>query len=302
MLAELADARVEAIVFKGAAALDGLYADPGARPMDDADLLVRATDRERAATVLVRLGFEPVPIDEGRLGPVGPSLHAAQAYRRRVGALAVEVDLHWQPISDARLRAAFPGAADPALWSRADWGVSGLAAVGRPSRVDAAILTAATQIFGHPWSHPLGYLDLRLLVEDFGPAEWQALVEQTRALGLAAPVYWGLRFTAELFGGAVGEPEMLAPGGLTRRLGERLIGGDWLGLAPARRDMPARDLFVLLAAGPAGTLRMARAGLVDREANGRRRLATLDPRSSARTVVWLAQAAFQTLGPRPARG
>lgn len=297
LLGALAESGVDSILYKGAAALDRLYADPGIRPMDDADLLVRPADRARAASVLERLAYEPVPIDAGRLGPVGASLHAARAFRRRVGQLAVEVDLHWQPISDARLRAAFPGAGE-ALWDRAVAARSSELPGLRLDPVDEALLTAAMQLFGHPWSHPLGYLDLHLIAGRLSHADWDVLAGRARAAGLAAPAYWGFRFAAELFGTDAPALTALAPAPIARRVGERLVGGDWLGLSAGRREMPARDLFVLVTAGAAGTARLLRAGLVDRETDGARRVATLDPRSSGRAALWLAQAALAAFGRR----
>lgn len=276
VVAALEAADLPSLAFKGASALDGLYPDPGWRPMDDADLLVRPADRARAVGLLTGLGFAPVPIDDGRLGPVGASLHGAQAFRRPLGALHVEVDLHWHWVSDARLRAAFPGADGLELWQRA--------ARTRLDTADAAIITAALQMFGHPWSHPLGYVDLHLLVEGFGADEWRALVERGRRHGLATPLYWGLRFASELFGAPCGPAlTALRPAPLGLRLGERLVGGDWLGLTAGRREQAARDLFVLVAAGPAGALRLLRATMVHHPA---------DLRCTARTALWLTQAAL----------
>src|SRR5688572_17468434 len=63
-------ASIPAVALKGAAALGRLYADPGLRPMDDADLLVEPNDRHRAAEVLGRLGYARRVDEPGRFGAV----------------------------------------------------------------------------------------------------------------------------------------------------------------------------------------------------------------------------------------
>ncbi|HZQ98190.1 MAG TPA: nucleotidyltransferase family protein [Chloroflexota bacterium] len=302
-LAALRAAGVRPIVFKGAAAVERLYLDIGCRPMDDADVLVHAGDRGAAVAALVGAGFAPVAVDAGRLGPVGATLHAAQAYRRAQGMVAAEIDLHWQPVSDARLRAAFPGCSDHGLWARAQ----PTTFAGEPafalSRVDAPLVTAAAQILGHPWSHPLGYLDLHLMLGALGDDQRRELARRARRLGLDRLLYWSLRFTHELFGTEGLEPALkeLPVSAAQQRLVELLVRGDWLGLAGFRREMTQRDLFVLVLAGPGGLLRLLRASLAAREPDGRRRAAGLDARSSARTVRWLAEAAILTLVERPGR-
>jgi hypothetical protein len=257
-------AGVHALAFKGAAALDRLYADPGARPMDDADLLVRPADRDRAADVLGRLGYERRPEEPGRFGAAPPGEWTFDG--------PVQIDLHWHLVADTRLRALFPGVEDPSLWARA---------VGRRlSSSDAALAAAVTQPLGHPWSHPLGYLDLRLELATGGADD---LVERAAGRGLGAPTWWSLRFTERLFGGD-DAPRALAPRPLSRRLGEMLVGADWVGLAPFRREMPARDLFVMLLAGPAA-LRRSLAAERPRDLRGTARAAISLARAAARALA-----------------
>jgi hypothetical protein len=279
---------IETIVFKGAAALDRLYRDPGARPMDDADLLIRPRDRVRAASVLGRLGYALRPAEPGRFGPVDDALHGEWTFVRSVGRLEVELDLHWHLVADARLRRLFPGADDPDVWARALPSRLGAAATSRISPSDAALTTAVAQPLGHPWSHPLGYLDLSLELADADDGERVALGRRAAELGLGPLLWWSLRFAERLFGRGWGEgPAASAPSGLARRLGEALVGGDWLGLAPFRREMAARDLFVLLLAGPGGLAR----GLVGRTSAGR----LPDPRGTARAALALARAAGRAI-------
>ena len=111
-LAVLAGDGVDTALFKGASALDRLYSDPGTRPMDDADVLIRSEHRARAAAALGRLGFGLRPAEPGRFGPVDDALHGEWTFVKRVGRLEVEIDLHWHLVADARLRRLFPGTED----------------------------------------------------------------------------------------------------------------------------------------------------------------------------------------------
>ena len=256
-------AGVPAILFKGAAALDRLYDDPGLRPMDDADLLVRPSDRERAADVIARLGYARRDDEPGRFG------HAGQDEWTFDGP--IQIDLHWHVVADRRLRALFPGCDDDAVWLRA---------TGRHlAPIDDALATAIAQPLGHPWSHPLGYLDLHLALGSVDAAE---LFERARQRGVGQLLWWSLRFAAHLFGGEP-PPASLAPAPTARQLGGLLVGGDWLGVAPFRREMPARDLFVLLLAG-----RRVLRGSVALGHRG-------DPRGAARVALSIARTAARAL-------
>jgi len=65
-------AGIDVLYLKGAAFLDTLYEDPGARKMDDMDILVRQGDRQRVGSLLGELGlvlleYEGRPVTRDRL-------------------------------------------------------------------------------------------------------------------------------------------------------------------------------------------------------------------------------------------
>ena len=113
----LAGRGMASLLFKGAALVaDGTYPDPGARRMDDADLLVRPEDAPAAVEALMESGFEPV----GDWG--GERVRWADALTLRdreapAGTLPV-LDLHWRTGYD-RLRFGEDGAAS-VLWNDVD--------------------------------------------------------------------------------------------------------------------------------------------------------------------------------------
>jgi hypothetical protein len=89
--AVLGNAGIEYAVFKGAVNRLLLYDNPAIRACHDLDLLVRASDRVRAAEILARAGFEPFP--EAR------SISRELVLSRG----GVNIDLHWGLLREGRL-------------------------------------------------------------------------------------------------------------------------------------------------------------------------------------------------------
>lgn len=115
--AALARAGHDALLFKGAALVEArLYPDPGARRMDDADLLVRASEAVAAVETLLEAGFRPVGgwVPE-RMGWVDSV--TLRAMDTPAGTEAV-LDLHWSTAYD-RIRFGGAEGSDP-LWQGAD--------------------------------------------------------------------------------------------------------------------------------------------------------------------------------------
>lgn len=112
----LADEGVDALLFKGAALVgDGTYPDPGARRMDDADVLVRPHTAGPAVAALREAGFEPVTgWNADQMGWAD-----AVTLHDREGPAGTELtlDLHWRTEYD-RLR--FGGRGESVLWEGAD--------------------------------------------------------------------------------------------------------------------------------------------------------------------------------------
>ena len=91
----LTEAGIPSLVFKGAGLVDqGVYPDPGSRPMDDVDLLVRPEDAASAVEALGRSGFLPwTPWEPGRSHWLDSMSFLDEAAPPGV---ALAVDLHWR--------------------------------------------------------------------------------------------------------------------------------------------------------------------------------------------------------------
>lgn len=84
-------AGVQAVLYKGQDYLHRVYGDPGARPMADADLLVRAHDLRRACAALIQAGFAR---DEACR-----TLHECKFVKR-----GMAIDLHHELLAAPRMR------------------------------------------------------------------------------------------------------------------------------------------------------------------------------------------------------
>ncbi len=92
VLTKLGEIGVGALVLKGAALAYSVYDEPSTRERGDSDVLVSKADAERAAEVLVALGYAPTLSAGGKLATY------QHTYRGRLHS----VDLHWE-ISNAQL-------------------------------------------------------------------------------------------------------------------------------------------------------------------------------------------------------
>jgi hypothetical protein len=83
VLQSLATAGVTPVLLKGAALARTVCDNPGPRPMDDVDLLLREADVPAALRELAALGYATLPAWGARLRYMGAHLFPPAAYMRR---------------------------------------------------------------------------------------------------------------------------------------------------------------------------------------------------------------------------
>lgn len=213
----------DVLLFKGAGLVEaGVYADPGARAMDDADLLIRGGEVEGAVALLVEAGFEPwVPWEPRRrtwLSAFTLTDAAAPA------GIEVSVDLHWRiPYGSYRSGGA---AGDEAVWAGADL------ERGLPSP-EAHALLVAEHFVRHlrVVPHLVGIADLvRILPRVRDPRRLRELARERGALRPLQSLLWFLR------------AHLAVP--LDGELAEVLEVPERMGILRARALAPARLLKV----------------------------------------------------------
>lgn len=209
---------VALIPLKGAALASRVYGNPGLRPMQDLDLLVRPVDVAAAAAALREAGFSvPAHVDEA----AARREHFHCVFERR--SQGVKVELHWSLGEETALAPA----ALARLWQRAVAGEDG-----------AHSLDPATELVSlavHAWKH--GYLN-PALVEDarlgallYEPLSGNRLIwlldlhrlmrgaaappavcrERAREWGAAAPFEGAVALAAAAFGPVPGWERPAAP-------------------------------------------------------------------------------------------
>ncbi|MFP3948803.1 MAG: nucleotidyltransferase family protein [Longimicrobiales bacterium] len=175
----LGDRRIPALLFKGAALVEaGLYEDPGARAMGDADLLVPPERAGDAVVALREAGFEPW--SEWNPASVEWSDSTSLADLRAPGGAQVSLDLHWR-LGYERLRYGRSGR-NEILWEGMD------PKEGRPAdSTHLVVLLEHVLKHLHVTSHLRGIGDAVRLSDsiDDWSSVWRHLGERPTGRGLA---------------------------------------------------------------------------------------------------------------------
>ncbi len=209
VLATLAGAGVEPLLFKGTALAYSLYDDPAWRPRCDTDLIVPADQRERAMEVLATLGYVRV-LELGELA-------SYQACMTRDGAGAHTLDLHWK-INNSELfsrlfgyqelRAAaepLPALAPQALGANPVHALL-IACMHRAAHVQAPYVVDGVVHYGG--DRLIWLYDIHLLATSFLQPQWGELLDLARRKGFRSVCLEGIEQT-RLHLGTLVPPEVL---------------------------------------------------------------------------------------------
>ena len=185
-------AGIDLLLLKGAALAYQVYPLPMLRSRDDTDLFIRVADRQRAAALLVDLGYDPAAENSAELA-------TAQRHFLRTEATRFEhpVDLHWRVTNPLAYADALPF---DRAWSRSVE-ISRLDGARGLCRVDALLLACLHRLAHHGDDSSLIWIyDINQLAGGFGKEDWSDLVVQAAANGLSGGSQQGLARAADLFG------------------------------------------------------------------------------------------------------
>jgi hypothetical protein len=221
VLTELACQGIAAAPLKGWTLVDGFapaYDDPGVRPMDDLDLIVRREDIDRASSVLVSLGFETVT---GRAAARLAGGHEI-AFHRRVGGIHLFIELHWAWAGPQSLLREFAMSGDRFLESFCQQ-VSSRSGYFEPTRL-GHLLFVGIHAARHAFGRWIWLLDIHRLVTS-SLLDWGELVRTARELRVSRPIYVGLATARELLRTPVPKEVLsdLSPGPVRRQLLHRSL-------------------------------------------------------------------------------
>lgn len=198
LLQAFAQAGIRPLLLKGTALAYSLYPEPWLRPRCDTDLLVAASERERAAALLRRLGYAPL------LEAEAEHLGTQKCYSRIAQGVRCSYDLHWQisntnrQFSCAFAADGFPSVSVPALGEHA-----------RTLRPIDALLYACFHRAGH-FSHSGDRLiwlhDIHLLCQALTEQEAEAFCARAKELAITAVCADALAVAQSWFGTALPAP------------------------------------------------------------------------------------------------
>ena len=221
VLTELASEGIPAAPLKGWTLIDGfspVYEDPGVRPMDDLDLIVRRQDLERASAVLTALGFDLVT---GRTAARLAGGHEV-AFHRRIGGIDLFVELHWAWAGPQSLLREFALSGDRFIDGFCEE-VPGREGYVVPTRLGHLIFVAV-HAARHAFGRWIWLLDIHRLLTS-APLDWGELVRAARELRVSRAVYAGLAAARELLRTPVPREVLseLSPGLVRRQLLHRSL-------------------------------------------------------------------------------
>ena len=187
---------IPVVALKGAALLGRHYTDPGARMMNDIDVLVREADALRSLDALQASGWTPDM-------PVPSSTHLAFTHAQAVThPTFVEADLHWRPfLIDAPLDA------EEALFERAEFDPA------TGTRVpDATDLLMMVCVHGRkPDMHSTcRWVADAVTITNTSAIDWLRLLHDAQEIGVLLPLRDALTKIHELFPEAVPEDALAA--------------------------------------------------------------------------------------------
>ncbi|MCC7261210.1 MAG: nucleotidyltransferase family protein [Candidatus Latescibacteria bacterium] len=204
VLARVEGGAGQVLLLPGAALLP-YYPDPGCRPMDDLDLLVRPEAAAVFDAALAAEGFLPQPRHPG-LWAAGPLV----------------LDLHQDLLNTSRIRARrFAAWMDPdEVWrdSRIT-SVEGVE-VAVMGLEDMALYTAVHAL-RHSFRRLTWFVDLHLLL--LAGIDWERLEDKARRYNLVRPLGYGLRFLQQAGGRRLPEPGEALLARIPLRTGEALL-------------------------------------------------------------------------------
>ena len=190
----LTAAGIPVMALKGAALIDGIYGELGARPMDDVDLMVPRRSAEKALRALSEAGWASPTHANGDFRRPLRIVHGVPLLRP--GGRAI--DLHWRLLDEC------PAANDGSFWDAAEpFAFGGVQAL----RLCPADQLLHLSVHGIRWDPvpPIRWAaDIYLLLQRRGPeVDWERLVTQAIDRGLTLELLAALSYVSEQLGSAV---------------------------------------------------------------------------------------------------
>ena len=190
----LADHDIPVMILKGAALLDGVYGEMGARPMEDVDLMVPWRFARRALRLLGHAGWASSMHRDGDFQRPMRIVHGVPLHRPN----GLAIDLHWRLLDES------PAGHDSAFWDAAEPFEFGGARAVRLCPSDQILHLAVHGIRWDPIPPIRWSADLYLVLQHRGPeVDWERLVAQAVGRGLTLELLAALTYVRQQLGAHV---------------------------------------------------------------------------------------------------
>ncbi|MEK6621844.1 MAG: nucleotidyltransferase family protein [Planctomycetota bacterium] len=204
VLFTLESRHVPIIVLRGYALIYWIYKDPGLRPINDIDILIREKDLSLMKEVLSKAGFH---------SPAGHPLLSIKG--------KVVIDIHLDILGSSRIQSRRFGFDETAArWWEHCRDISSYindegGAAGQVSYRSVFVLkphdfviTCAMHLMKHSFERLLWFVDIKEIIEHESPCfAWDGLADRARCLELQRPLYYALHYIKTLYGTDV--PQLL---------------------------------------------------------------------------------------------
>ncbi len=197
VLFTLESRHVPVIVLRGYALIYWIYKDPGLRPINDIDILIREKDLSLVKDVLSKAGFH------------SPARHPLLSVKGKV-----LIDIHLDILGSPRIQSRRFGFDETAArwWEHCqsissyvkdEGGVADKVShhsvfVLRPYDF---VITCAMHLMKHSFERLLWFVDIKEIIEHEGPCfNWDGLADRARCLELQRPLYYTLHYIKTLYG------------------------------------------------------------------------------------------------------
>lgn len=211
--------RIPVILLRGYALVHWIYHDPGLRPMDDVDILIKKDDLPAAQDILTHLGFHTYP-----------------AYPLLYSKKELTIDVHLDVAGLSRIPARRYGFnEEPERWFERCRSFS-FTSHGKARPADAFayqyafllepcdfIISSAVHLVKHSFGRLIWFVDIKEIVEKEKDCfDWNRLSDRTAALGVQKSLYYPIEYIKTLYGISVPQPFWEDLGKETNRF-EKLI-------------------------------------------------------------------------------
>ena len=186
------DAGLPHISFKGPTLALLAYGNLAARRSNDLDFLFRIGDMERALTLLIRRGYQPVPPAPSRLS--AEYLRRANHCRLIHRETGIQIEPHWRllPVRFA------PRLDLDGVWERCQSVILGGTAL-RTLGPEDLTLYLALHGYAHRWERIQWLEDLHRIVQRYPELDWNSVVSRASQGGVERALFAALELSCRMF-------------------------------------------------------------------------------------------------------